>query len=113
MMISDSKSEVRKEQGASLILVALAGRRTEMKYVFMKSSAFFRRCCCIVAEGYYRVYCESVMKYSFVVTPKHLGIVFKRCFDLIKENFLFISDCVLEELYISCELDGELHYHSP
>ena len=36
------------------------------------------------------------MKYNFVVTPKHLGIVFTRCFDLIKEKFVFISDCVLD-----------------
>jgi hypothetical protein len=39
MEISDNKAEVDKERGASVISVALAGRKTEQKYI-LKSSAF-------------------------------------------------------------------------
>ncbi len=41
----------------------------------------------MVLEGYYRV-CRRSVKYSFVVAPKHLRVVFERCFDLSKVHFI-------------------------
>ena len=73
------------------------------------------------------------MKYSFVVAPKYLRVVFERCFDLRKVHFMFNSDCILDFLTQSsqfnlacrrlvfpvllqrklyCELGGELHHQS-
>ena len=52
----------------------------------------------MVFEGYYGVCRGSVMKYSFMIAPEHLGVVFKLCFDLSNVHFMFIPDCVLDFL---------------
>ena len=86
------------ERGALLISVDLAGSGSNRNIGIEKFCFFFGKCCCMVLEGCYVVYRGSVMKYSFMITPKYFGVVFPQCFDLSYIHFMFIPDCVLDFL---------------
>ena len=86
------------EKGCFINLRRFCRTKDRTEIGIEKFCFFFGRCRCMAFEGYYGVYRGSVMKYSFMIAPEHLGVVFKRCFDLSKVHFMFTSDCVLNFL---------------